>query len=139
MLSDLIKKFVKFLLSCNIGEILIVLIAIMANLEVPFLPIQLLWLNLVTDSFPALALGVEPGAEDIMEEPPRDANESILDKHTAIAIILQAIAIAATALASYLYGLRHYDSNLSGARTVALVTLILADSVVGRASCRERV
>lgn len=122
-----IKKFVKFLLSCNIGEILIVLIAIMANLEVPFLPIQLLWLNLVTDSFPALALGVEPGAEDIMEEPPRDANESILDKHTAIAIILQAIAIAATALASYLYGLRHYDSNLSGARTVALVTLILAE------------
>ena len=63
-----IKKFVKFLLSCNIGEILIVLIAIMANLEVPFLPIQLLWLNLVTDSFPALALGVEPGAEDIMED-----------------------------------------------------------------------
>ncbi|KAA5649106.1 ATPase, partial [Pseudomonas aeruginosa] len=56
-----IRKFVFFLLSCNIGEILIVFISILYNLPIPLLPIQLLWLNLVTDSFPALALGVEKG------------------------------------------------------------------------------
>ncbi|NMR89523.1 HAD-IC family P-type ATPase, partial [Vibrio parahaemolyticus] len=68
-----IKKFVFFLLSCNIGEILLVFISIAVfNWPIPLLPIQLLWLNLVTDSFPALALGVEKGDPDIMMHPPRD-------------------------------------------------------------------
>lgn len=65
-----IKKFVYFLLSCNIGEILLVFTSILLNLPVPLLPIQLLWLNLVTDSFPALALGVEKGEPDIMDSHP---------------------------------------------------------------------
>src|SRR5699024_1502350 len=72
-----IKKFVFFLLSCNIGEIILVFVSILLSLEVPLLPIQLLWLNLVTDSFPALALGVEKGEPDIMQQKPRDPKESI--------------------------------------------------------------
>ena len=91
------------------------------------MPIQLLWLNLVTDSFPALALGMEPGAVDIMEEAPRDPNEAILDKTTSTTIGIQAIAIAVASIIAYRYGLSHYPNNLSGARTAALVTLILAE------------
>lgn len=122
-----IKKFISFLLSCNIGEILIVLIAILLNLEEPFVPIQLLWLNLVTDSFPALALGVEKGEEDIMDQPPRDPDEPILDKHSAILIGLQSVAITIATLGAYFYGLKHYGTDINGARTVAFATLILSE------------
>lgn len=122
-----IKKFVSFLLSCNIGEILIVLLSIVMQWPVPMLPIQLLWLNLVTDSFPALALGVEKGDPEIMNEPPRDPDEPVLDKVTFRRIIIQSIAICAATLGAYRYGLLHYADNLAGARTVAFVTLITAE------------
>jgi len=123
-----IKKFVSFLLSCNIGEILIVLVSILMKLPVPLLPIQLLWLNLVTDSFPALALGVEKGDEDIMNQPPRDPQEPILDKKTSIRITVQSIAITIATIGAYQYGLYHFtEHSLEGARTIAFVTLILAE------------
>ena len=70
-----IKKTVHFLLSCNIGEIITVLAAFLMRLPTPLLAIQLLWVNLVTDSLPALALGVEPVDEDIMKKPPTDAKK----------------------------------------------------------------
>lgn len=123
-----IKKFVSFLLSCNIGEVLIVFIAIILNLPVPLTPKQLLWLNLVTDSFPAMALGVEPGEEDIMEDPPRSPSEPLLDRETVKILAIQSIGITIATLAAYWYGLRHYGTeNLNGARTMAFVTLILAE------------
>ena len=122
-----IKKFVSFLLSCNIGEVLIVLVAIIMNIPVPFSPIQLLWLNLVTDSFPALALGMEKGEEDIMDNPPRDVDEQILDKKTLSTIIIQSVAITIGTLAAYLYGLKHFGDNVAGAQTMAFATLILAE------------
>lgn len=122
-----IKKFVSFLLSCNVGEILIVLLSIIINIPVPFVPIQLLWLNLVTDSFPALALGVEKGDEDIMEVPPRSPNEPILDKEMIFSIISQAIAITTATLLAYFYGIYHYPNHIEGARTVAFFTLITAE------------
>ena len=123
-----IKKFVSFLLSCNSGEILIVLVSILMKLPVPLLPIQLLWLNLVTDSFPALALGVEKGDEDIMNQPPRDPQEPILDKKTSIRITVQSIAITIATIGAYQYGLHHFtEHSLEGARTIAFVTLILAE------------
>lgn len=122
-----IKKFVSFLLSCNVGEILIVLLSIIVNIPVPFVPIQLLWLNLVTDSFPALALGVEKGDEDIMEVPPRSPNEPILDKEMIFSIISQSIAITTATLLAYCYGIYHYPNHIEGARTVAFFTLITAE------------
>lgn len=122
-----IKKFVYFLLSCNIGEILVVLVSILMNLPVPLLPIQLLWLNLVTDSFPALALGVEPGEADIMEQPPRDPNEPIITKSMRIGIIGQSIAICIAVIGVYLYGLSVFGDNINGARTMAFATLIFAE------------
>ena len=122
-----IKKFVSFLLSCNVGEILIVLISILLNIPVPFVPIQLLWLNLVTDSFPALALGVEKGDEDIMHVSPRNPNEPILDKEMVYSIISQSLAITTATLVAYFYGMYHYPNHIEGARTVAFFTLITAE------------
>ncbi|MFR7872850.1 cation-translocating P-type ATPase, partial [Peptoniphilus grossensis] len=103
-----IKKFVAYLLSCNLGEVLIVLISILMNLPVPLIPIQLLWLNLVTDSFPALALGVERGEADIMNEPPRDPDEPILDTEIKITVAIQSIAITVATLLAYFVGLKWY-------------------------------
>ena len=125
-----IKKFVAYLLSCNIAEVLIILFAILLNVPVPLEPIQLLWLNLVTDSFPAMALGVEKGDEDIMKQKPRDPNEKILDKKITVTLIVQSIAITAATLGVYLWGLKTYGDageGLQMARTMAFATLILAE------------
>ena len=134
-----IKKFVFFLLSCNIGEILIVFLSILFNLPVPLIPIQLLWLNLVTDSFPALALGVEKGDPEIMKIPPRNSNEPILDKGMVRAIIFQSIAIAAGSLLAYIWGLKTYGmDNLIIARTMTFATLITAELLRAFSSRSER-
>lgn len=122
-----IKKFVFFLLSCNIGEIFLVLSSILLNLPLPLLPIQLLWLNLVTDSFPALALGVEDGEEDIMNRPPRNPKDPILNGHLMIKILIQSISIAAVSLFAFKWGLKYYNNNLLKARTITFTTLILAE------------
>ena len=124
-----IKKFVAYLLSCNLGEVLIVLISILMNLPVPLIPIQLLWLNLVTDSFPALALGVERGEADIMDEPPRDPDEPILDTEIKITVAIQSIAITVATLLAYLVGLKWFGQaeGLHHARTMAFSTLIICE------------
>lgn len=122
-----IKKFVAFLLSCNIGEILIVFTSILLNLPVPLFAIQLLWLNLVTDSFPALALGVEKGDPDIMKIPPRNPDEPILTGKLLIRIALQSIAISVASLLSYIWGLSTYNGDLTKARTVIFACLITAE------------
>lgn len=128
IIYDNIKKFVFFLLSCNIGEILLVFVSILLNLPVPLLPIQLLWLNLVTDSFPALALGVEKGDPDIMTQKPRDPKEPILNKEMIIGIAFQSIAIAIASLSAYWWGIYRYGlDNILEARTIAFATLITAE------------
>lgn len=127
IIFDNIIKFVVFLLSCNIGEILIVTLSILFNLEVPLIPIQLLWLNLVTDSFPALALGIESGDPDIMSRRPRNPNAKFLNKELYRNIIIQSIAIAISSLAAYIISLRIYDGNLTIARAMTFTTLIVAE------------
>lgn len=124
-----IKKFVFFLLSCNIGEILLVFVSILIGWEVPLLPIQLLWLNLVTDSFPAMALGVENAEPGIMNHPPRNTKEAILDKSMMGGIIFQAIAISFASLLSYYWAARMYGigDGLIHVRTVVFTTLITAE------------
>jgi Ca2+-transporting ATPase len=123
-----IKKFVFFLLSCNIGEVLIIFLSMLFGFQVPLEPIQLLWINLVTDSFPALALGMEKGDPEIMNLPPRNPNEPILDKDTIRALIVQSIAICAATLGSYIWGMSKYGTeNLTMARTITFTTLITAE------------
>ena len=128
-----IKKFVSFLLTCNIGEVLIMLIAMVVGAPIPLTVIQLLWLNLVTDSFPALALGVEKGEPDIMNNPPRKTDEQIVDKTIIDNIIVQAIAITVSTLGAFYISLNYLHAGESGeiqlhaAQTVAFITLILAE------------
>ena len=123
-----IKKFVGFLLSCNIAEVLIVFLSILFGLPSPLTPIQLLWLNLVTDAFPALALGVEPAEADIMERDPRDPSEGILSGETGRGVIFQSIAITAAVLLAYVIGLKYiFPGNIEGAHTMVFATLITSE------------
>lgn len=123
-----IKKFVSFLLSCNIAEVLIVFLSILFGLPAPLTPIQLLWLNLVTDAFPALALGVEPGEKDIMKQKPRDQKESIISGDLKQSLILQSIAITAAVLFAYVLGLKYiFPGNIAGAHTMVFATLITSE------------
>lgn len=119
-----IKKFIRFLLSCNIGEILALFLAIISGLPRPLIPIQILWVNLVTDGFPALALGVDPADSDLMQRPPRDPNEGIFAGKMGFNIITQGIYIGFITLISFYIG--HIYYSLPVARTMAFGTLSLS-------------
>ncbi|WP_240840047.1 cation-transporting P-type ATPase [Acidaminobacter sp. JC074] len=127
-----IRKFVGFLLSCNIGEILIIFIAMLAGWPVPLVPIQLLWINLITDSFPAFALGLEKGEKDIMDKKPRDPSEPIVDKTMKIALAFQSIGLTVAVLTSYRLGFLmagdvSSELQLTIARTFSFTTLIIGE------------
>ena len=100
-----IKKSIQYLLSCNIGEIITIFIATALNFhQMPLVPIQLLWLNLVTDSLPALALGMEPVEEGIMKEKPRDPKDSIFAHGFAASMVFYGILVGAVTLLAYTLG-----------------------------------
>ena len=101
---DNIKKAIHFLLSCNIGEIMTIFVAIFFGLSAPLLPVQLLFINLVTDSFPALCLGVEPPDPDSMNRPPLSKNESIFHFDTVFQMVLEGMFIGSLALFAYTSG-----------------------------------
>lgn len=103
---DNIRKAVHFLLSCNLGEIITVFIAMLLWKESPLMPIQLLWINLVTDSLPALALGMEPVEFDVMTRKPRASNESIFANGVGVMAILQGTMIGLLTLIAYYIGTR---------------------------------
>ncbi len=121
-----IRKVVGFLLSCNIGEILVIFLAMLTNLPVPLVAIQLLSINLITDAFPAFALGMEKEEPGTMNRPPRDPSEPIVNKKMAIAVIVQSIALAAGTLGSFVYGYFVHDS-LDVARSACFFTLVLGE------------
>ena len=98
---DNIKKFVHYLLSCNAGEILTMFTASLVGLPVPLLPIQILWVNLVTDGLPALALGVDPVDPGIMDKPPRDPAEPVVTRPRAFLMLAQGAFIAVCSLLAF--------------------------------------
>ena len=100
---DNIKKFVHYLLSCNTGEILVMFVSSLIGLPIPLLPIQILWVNLVTDGFPALALGVDTVDRHIMDRPPRKTNEPVVTKQRAILMLSQGSFIAFCSLAAFCF------------------------------------
>lgn len=124
-----IRKFIFFLLSCNASEVLVIFLAMIIGWPVPLLPIQLLWVNLVTDAFPALALGVEKKEPNMMEMPPRRPDEPLLSRNMITMIAVQSIVMAATVLAAFKYGIHTYHDDLSVGRTFAFVTLILSQII----------
>ncbi|MCF0147146.1 MAG: calcium-translocating P-type ATPase, SERCA-type [Clostridium sp.] len=118
-----IKKSIIFLLSCNLGEVIALFIAILLNWPAPLLPIHILWVNLITDSFPALSLGVDPGDKDVMKLPPRNPKESLFAGRIGILLILNGILIGANTLFAFLLGEYLYPDSLRHAQTMAFVVL----------------
>lgn len=133
-----IRKFVFYLISCNIAEIMVIFLATLAGSPPPLTAIQLLWLNLLTDGAPALALGLEKGDPDIMEQPPRPVREPIINRPMRLGIIVQTIAITAVVLAAYYTGWAWNPSNLSLAQTMAFVTLSASELVRAYPARSER-
>lgn len=118
-----IRKSIIFLLSCNLGEIVTLFIAILFNLAPPLLPIHILWVNLITDSFPALSLGVDPKDSSVMKYPPRDPKESLFAEHMGLFLGINGILIGGVTLAAFLLGERLYPGSLVHAQTLAFVVL----------------
>jgi Ca2+-transporting ATPase len=121
---DNIRKSIHFLLSCNVGEILLMLFATLLGLPLPLLPVQILWVNLVTDGLPALALAVDPKDPALMRRPPRRADESILSRERILTILGQGFAIALISILAFAYCLYVMDLNVDMARTLTFMTLI---------------
>jgi P-type Ca2+ transporter type 2C len=112
---DNIRKFIFFLLSCNISEVLIIFIAVMIGLPLPLVAIQILWMNLVTDGLPALALGVEPRDKDIMKRKPRHKNEGVLNKESFIRMLIVSIIITVGVLGVFIWAMMSKGWTWGGA------------------------
>jgi Ca2+-transporting ATPase len=123
---DNIKKFVHYLLSCNAGEILTMFTASLVGLPVPLLPIQILWVNLVTDGLPALALGMDPVDQGIMAKPPRDPAEPVVTRPRALLMLAQGAFIAMCSLLAFCAILFIEKEGVVRARTGAFIVLSCA-------------
>jgi Ca2+-transporting ATPase len=136
-----IRKFVFYLLSCNVAEILIIFLAILAALPLPLTAIQLLVLNLITDGAPALALGMEKGDPDTMDVPPRPVSEPVINREMQVGILVQSIIITAAVLAAFVVGLKWFGDTGQGlliAQTMAFGTLSISELIRAYTSRSER-
>ena len=127
-----IRKTIHFLLSCNIGEILVVFAAFLLGAPAPLLAIQLLWVNLVTDSLPALALGTDPIDRDVMKEPPHPREEGVFSGGMGFSVAVEGCLVGALALLSYTMGRAWFDADPMEpaiGRTMAFAVLSLSQLV----------
>lgn len=120
---DNIRKFVHYLLSCNAGEILVMFVSSLIGLPPPLLPVQILWVNLVTDGLPALALGVDPVDPNIMKRPPRPTDEKVITKQRAFLMLAQGAFIAVCSLTAFSFVLFVEKEGIERARTAAFIVL----------------
>lgn len=119
-----IRKTIRYLLSCNIGEVLVMFLAVLAGLPLPLLPVQILWMNLVTDGLPAVALGLEPAARDIMYRRPRNPRESIFAQGLGRRILTGGLVIGLGTLLLFAAVYRGDPARVAESRTVAFNTLV---------------
>jgi Ca2+-transporting ATPase len=130
-----IKKAVIFLLTCNLGEVVAMFVTLLIGLEAPLIATQLLWINLITDSFPAIALGMDPGNPDVMKEKPRNAKESFFAGGAGMHLILGGFLIGALTIAAFWFGYYEHgyspfdhsvpENTVEYARTMAFMTLVM--------------
>lgn len=128
-----IKKSVIFLLSCNLGEVITILASILFFWPIPLMPTQILWINLITDSLPAIALGIDPGDKDVMKKKPRNPKESFFAAGAGVRAVIGGILIGILTLAAFYFGLYEHGYSLGAAdipeevltyaRTMAFVVL----------------
>lgn len=134
---DNIRKFIRFLLSCNIGEVLTMFMASLAGLPLPLVPIQILWVNLATDGLPAMALGVDKADPGVMDRPPRSPNESVFSRGLGLRIAGVGIIIGVATVGVFALGLMA-GGSLERARTMAFATLVLCQLAHSFACRSER-
>jgi Ca2+-transporting ATPase len=120
-----IRKSVHYLLSCNLSEVLVMLGSTVLGWPLPLLPIHILWINLVTDGFPALALAVDPKDPDVMKRPPRDPQAPLLDRGRFLTVCVQGLVMAAATLAVFGIALSIVKDEVPFARTMTFTTLVL--------------
>lgn len=125
IIYDNIRKFIRYLLSCNLGEVLTMFLASLFYLPNPLTPIQILFVNLATDGLPAIALGIDPADKDIMRQSPREKNEGIFARGLWEKIIVRGCLIGVCTLLSFMVG-RYYGMDLATCRTIALCTLVMS-------------
>ena len=125
IIYDNIRKFIRYLLSCNLGEVLTMFLASLFYLPNPLTPIQILFVNLATDGLPAIALGIDPADKDIMRQSPREKNEGIFARGLWEKIIVRGCLIGICTLLSFMIG-RYYGMDLATCRTIALCTLVMS-------------
>ena len=130
-----IRKFVFYLLGCNVAEIMIIFMATILGMKSPLAAIQLLWMNLATDGAPALALGLEKGDPDIMHIPPRPVNEPIINRRMVLGMVTQTLAITLMVLGAYAVALQIYPAQ---AETIGFLSLCFAELPLAYTSRSER-
>lgn len=126
---DNIRKFISYLLASNVGEILVMFFAMLAGFPLPLLPIQILWVNLVTDGLPAMALGVDPAEGNTMARPPRNSRESVFARGVGWKIVTRGLLIGLCSLFAFWITYMQYPSYLVIAQTVAFATLVMAQLI----------
>ena len=120
---DNLMKSIQFMVSTNLGEIILLFVAVLCNFDMPLLPIQLLFINLVGDSLPSLALSVDHAAKDIMERPPVKPHQGIFTRAFTTRVVLQSLIIGAASLGAYMIGLEH---SVETARTMTFAVMIFS-------------
>lgn len=125
---DNIRKFIRYLLACNAGEVLTMLIAVIIGLPLPLVPIQILWMNLVTDGLPAIALGVDPADPQAMNRKPRCPREGVFSQGLGVKIAIRGITIGICTVIAFIISLYLYK-DVRRARTVAFTCLVMAQLI----------
>src|SRR5690625_773725 len=124
-----IRKFIRYLLASNVGEIFVMLVAMLLALPLPLVPVQILWVNLVTDGLPAMALGLDPPEKDVMNQAPRNPKESIFARRLGTKIITRGIMIGIVSLIAFMIVYDDNSANLIESRTVTFSTIVLAQLI----------
>jgi P-type Ca2+ transporter type 2C len=124
-----IRKFIRYLLASNVGEILVMLFAMIMGLPLPLVPIQILWVNLVTDGLPAMALGVDQAEEDVMRRKPRHAKEGVFSRGLGWKIISRGFLIGGVTILAFWITLKENPNQLIVAQSVAFATLVMAQLI----------
>ncbi|PEQ93751.1 calcium-translocating P-type ATPase, SERCA-type [Bacillus sp. AFS006103] len=124
-----IRKFVRYLLASNVGEILVMLFAMILALPLPLIPIQILWVNLVTDGLPAMALGLDRPEENVMKRKPRSPDEGVFSRGLGWKVVSRGFLIGLVTLISFMIVYDNNPSELQYAQTVAFATLVMAQLI----------
>src|SRR5699024_3682962 len=124
-----IRKFIRYLLASNVGEIFVMLVAMLLALPLPLVPVQILWVNLITDGLPAMALGLDPPERNVMKEQPRNPREGIFSRGLGFKIVTRGLLIGLVSLIAFILVYQQNPDDLSYARSVAFTSLVLAQLI----------